>query len=87
MSRLQAFGSWNPAKQTESGSLWLEWVTLVDYLYLSPLLAGGAIPNSKYKSSTLLFFRHHVTDRNAWFSSGHGMILLILELHTQPYSS
>ena len=36
----------------------------------SVLIAGGAIPDSKYKSSTLVGFKHPVTDRHAWFSSG-----------------
>ena len=31
--------------------------------------AGGAIPESKYKSSTLVGFRHPVTDRHYRFSS------------------
>ena len=42
--------------------------------HTSLLIAGGAIPDSKYKSSTLVGFRHHVTDRNVWFSSGSRLL-------------
>ena len=51
-------------------------VSLVDCFFLfilahtSLLIVGGAIPDSKYKSSTLVGFGHPVTDRHAWFSPG-----------------
>ena len=57
--------------QTES-----ERVSLADCFCLSTLAhaslltAGGAIPDSQYKSSTLVGFKHHVTDLHARFSSG-----------------
>ena len=52
-----------------------EWVSLVGCFCVSTLsqtfllIAGGTIPNIKYKSSTLVGFRHHVADRHAWFCS------------------
>ena len=36
--------------------------------HTSLLFAGGAITDSRYKSSTLIGFRHPVTDRHDWFS-------------------
>ena len=53
-----------------------EWVFRVYCFCLSTpadtslLIAGGAIPDRKYKSSTLVGFRHPVTDRHTWFSHG-----------------
>ena len=40
------------------------------------LIAGGAISDSKYKASTLVGFKHPVTDRHAWFSSGSMFLAL-----------
>ena len=52
-----------------------EWASLVSYLVFSILahtslrMLGGAIPASKYRSSTLVSFRHPVTALHALFSS------------------
>ena len=52
-----------------------EWTSLVSCLVFSILahtylrMSGGAIPASKYRSSTLVGFRHPVTDLHALFSS------------------
>ena len=57
-----------------------EWVYLVDCFRLSTIAhisllnAGGAILNSKYKSLTLVGFRHPVTDQHAWFSTGSSLL-------------
>ena len=60
----------------------IEWVSLVDCFCLSTLahtsllIAGGAIPDSKYKSSALVGFRYPVTDQHDWFSSGSRFLAL-----------
>ena len=62
MSRLQVIGSLNMTKQRV--------ILLSTLAHTSHLIAGGDIPDSQYKSSTLVGFRQHVTDRHAWFSPG-----------------
>ena len=64
MSRHRAFVNWNLTKQR------VDCFCLSTLSHTSLLIAGGAIPDSKYKSSTLVGFRHPVTDRHAWFSPG-----------------
>ena len=68
VSRLQAFGSWNLTKQRVglSGDCFC----LSTLAHTSLLIAGGAIPDIKYKSPTLVGFRHPVTNGQAWFSPG-----------------
>ena len=71
-----------------------ECVSLFDCFWLSTLVhtsllvVGGAIPDSKYRSSTLVDFNYHVTDRHVLFNSGSRflacVIMLRLELHTYP---
>ena len=65
MSRLQAFGNWHLTKKRVSLSGCFCFSTLA---HISLLLAGRAIPDSKYMYSTLVGFRHPVTDRHARFS-------------------
>ena len=74
--------------QTESEYLWVVCFCLSILVQISLLIAGGAIPDSKYTSSTLVCFKNHVTDRHAWLVLGpgscYGLILPKLELHTRP---
>ena len=39
--------------------------------HISLLISGGALPDSKYKSSSLVGFRHHVIALHAWLTSGY----------------
>ena len=53
-----------------------EWDAFVSYFFFSTLahtcllMSGGAIPVSKYSSSTLVGLKHPVIDLHASFSSG-----------------
>ena len=57
-----------------------ECVSLVDCFCLSTLahtsllIAGGAIPDRKYKHSMLVGFKHPVADRHVWFSPGSRLL-------------
>ena len=74
-----------------------EWASLVSCLVFSTRAhtslrtLGGAIPASKYRSSTMVGFRHLVTALHALFRSGfsswHEMISSRLVLRTQPQNS
>ena len=50
--------------------------------HTSLLMSGGAIPDSKYKSSTYVGLSHPVIDRHALFSSGSNMSAYVDLAHT-----
>ena len=64
-----------------SAGIWpcREWVTFVSCFFFSTiahtfiLMSGGAIPASRYSSSTLVGLRHPVIDLHASFSSGSSL--------------
>ena len=53
-------------------SCWL--LQSLHFSILSLLIAGGAIPDSKYKPSPVVDFRHPVTDRYVLLNSGSGLL-------------
>ena len=64
-----------------SAGTWLcrEWSAFVSCFFFStlahtsPLMSGGAIPASRYSSSTLVGLKHPVIDLHASFSSGSSL--------------